>query len=223
MEQLQEIGLYLNDLNKFDGSAEILVTELQHSDQLTVALNAVNSNFIVLKFISFWMFTIIFYKKQRAFFEKLQEARFELNAWKKKGKNLLYSMLPAKIAKQIENGAQPNTICEVNNRNYYITVYLFTWFSIILLKTYDEVTIMFAHTADFKSIITDSNIEPVQVIDFINAAVSLYDKVVSSYDKILKIETKADGSYMVVSGIDSDASSCSKTSDSHSFGVTLFF
>jgi hypothetical protein len=42
MEQLQEIGLYLNDLNRFDGSAEILVTELQHSDQLNFALNAVS-------------------------------------------------------------------------------------------------------------------------------------------------------------------------------------
>jgi hypothetical protein len=82
---------------------------------------------------------------------------------------------------------------------------------------------MFAHTADFKSILTDSSIEPVQMIDFINAAVTLYDKVVTSYDKILKIETKADGSYMVVSGIDWETPSCSKTPDSHSIGVIHFF
>jgi hypothetical protein len=43
MAQLKEIGLYLNDLNKYDGTPEILVTELQHSDQLQVALDAVNS------------------------------------------------------------------------------------------------------------------------------------------------------------------------------------
>jgi hypothetical protein len=41
MDQLHEIGLYLNDLNKFDGSAEMLVTELQHGDQLQKAFDAV--------------------------------------------------------------------------------------------------------------------------------------------------------------------------------------
>ena len=45
MHELHDIGLYLNDLNKFDGSAEMLVTELQHNDQLQKAFDAV-SNFL---------------------------------------------------------------------------------------------------------------------------------------------------------------------------------
>lgn len=42
MEQMSKVGLYLNDLNKFDGSAEILVTELQHNSQLQKAFETVN-------------------------------------------------------------------------------------------------------------------------------------------------------------------------------------
>ena len=63
---------------------------------------------------------------------------------------------------------------------------------------------MFANTADFKTIIKNLDIEPMQIIDFINTVVFLYDKVVSTYDRVHKIETKADGSYMVVAGIDQD-------------------
>ena len=42
MEELANVGLYLNDLNKFDGSAEMMVTELQHSTQLQKQFAAVN-------------------------------------------------------------------------------------------------------------------------------------------------------------------------------------
>ncbi len=63
---------------------------------------------------------------------------------------------------------------------------------------------MFANTADFKTIIKNPDITPMQVIKFVNTAIYLYDKVVNTYEKVNKIETKADGSYMVVSGIEED-------------------
>ncbi len=97
---------------------------------------------------------------------------------------------------------------------------------------------MFANTADFKTILKRPNIEPIQIIDFINAAVFLYDKVVNTYDRVHKvkflymflnfnirislscwtwqIETKADGSYMVVAGIDQNEPEDKKHSDRHS-------
>lgn len=50
---------------------------------------------------------------------------------------------------------------------------------------------MFAYTDDFKSIFKDPTIEPVQIVDFINSALTLYDKVVSSYDKVLKVHHQA--------------------------------
>jgi len=41
MEEMQNVGLYLNDLNKFDGSAEWLVTEMQNNSKLQKAFEAV--------------------------------------------------------------------------------------------------------------------------------------------------------------------------------------
>jgi hypothetical protein len=124
MDQLHEIGLYLNDLNKFDGSAEMLVTELQHGDQLQKAFDAVNS-YLNNKFWQFIKMCLICSQKQRSLFEQLASHRVELNAWKRKGKKLLYSMLPAKIARQIENGVEPNTICEVQTDNFYLFEVIF--------------------------------------------------------------------------------------------------
>ena len=54
MDEMQQVGLYLNDLNKFDGSAEMLVTELQHHSQLQKAFNAVHISFHIF-FFSFFI------------------------------------------------------------------------------------------------------------------------------------------------------------------------
>lgn len=41
IEDMANLGLYLNDLNKFDGTSEMLVVEEQHSRQLQKAFVAV--------------------------------------------------------------------------------------------------------------------------------------------------------------------------------------
>ncbi len=41
MKNLSDTGLFLTDLNQFDGGAEILVTDLQHSEVLSKAFEAV--------------------------------------------------------------------------------------------------------------------------------------------------------------------------------------
>ena len=61
---------------------------------------------------------------------------------------------------------------------------------------------MFLNTADFGTIVNNS--EPAEIVKFINSTISVYDRIVQSYDKVQKIETKADGSYMVVAGLDDD-------------------
>ena len=53
MGEMQQVGLYLNDLNKFDGSAEMLVTELQHHSQLQKAFNAVHISRFLFFFLHF--------------------------------------------------------------------------------------------------------------------------------------------------------------------------
>jgi hypothetical protein len=48
MEEMQRVGLYLNDLNKFDGSAEWLVTEMQNNSKLQKAFEAVRFTSLII-------------------------------------------------------------------------------------------------------------------------------------------------------------------------------
>jgi hypothetical protein len=42
VDEMCELGLFLNDLNSFDGTCEMLVTELQHNNQLQKAIEKVS-------------------------------------------------------------------------------------------------------------------------------------------------------------------------------------
>ena len=55
---------------------------------------------------------------------------------------------------------------------------------------------------DFKKI--NANMDPTLVVHFMNTTINHYDKIVQGYSRIFKVETKADGSYMCVSGIEQD-------------------
>lgn len=61
------------------------------------------------------------------------------------------------------SGAQPNSICE----------------------SFSQVTIMFVNTVDFNVIVNNS--EPSQIINFINSTVNIYDKIVSTFDRVHKV------------------------------------
>jgi hypothetical protein len=41
IKELDESGLFLTDLNQFDGGGEILITDLQHKEVLSKAFEAV--------------------------------------------------------------------------------------------------------------------------------------------------------------------------------------
>ena len=41
MEEMLSIGLFLNDLNFYDGSSEILISGIQHAKQLQAAIEKV--------------------------------------------------------------------------------------------------------------------------------------------------------------------------------------
>lgn len=51
--------------------------------------------------------------KQHAWISKLQSTKIELQEWRRKGKRLLYSMMPRHIAQMLQQGVLPNSICEV--------------------------------------------------------------------------------------------------------------
>ena len=54
-----------------------------------------------------------------------------------------------------------------------------------MLKTFEQVTIMFVNTADFSMIV--NNTEPAEIIKFINSTISIYDNVVQGFDKVQKV------------------------------------
>ena len=79
-------------------------------------------------------------------------------------------------------------------------------------------TIIFLNTTDFGTVVNKA--EPSEIIKFVNSTVSVYDSIVASFEKVHKIETKADGSYMVVAGLDTDRNgSTSTTSTSKSVNI----
>lgn len=41
LEDMTNVGLYINDLNRFDGSGEMLIVEEQHNQQLEKAFQTV--------------------------------------------------------------------------------------------------------------------------------------------------------------------------------------
>ena len=90
------VGLSLHDLNFYDGSSEILIAGMQHARTLQAAI-----------------------EKQHAWITKLQSSKRELQEWRRKGKRLLYSMMPKHIAQMLQEGVLANSICEVNRKKLF--------------------------------------------------------------------------------------------------------
>lgn len=85
------MGLFLHDINFYDGSSEILIAGMQHARTLQAAID-----------------------KQQAWITKLQGSKHELVEWRRKGKRLLYNMMPRHIAQMLQEGVLANSICEVS-------------------------------------------------------------------------------------------------------------
>jgi len=156
MEDMPKIGIYLSELNNYDSSAEILVHKMQKNFEQSLT-----------------------FSNQRVWTTQLDRTKNSLRTWRKKSHKLLHSMLPPQIAKRIETGTDPNSICEV----------------------FENVSIMFVTAVDFDKIMHTK--DPIKIADFIDQTFSVYDRVVEQYEKVYKIETKMYGSYMIVTGIDS--------------------
>jgi hypothetical protein len=108
-EEMLSVGLFLHDLNFYDGSSEILIAGMQHARSLQAAID-----------------------QQQAWITKLQSSKHELVEWRRKGKRLLYNMMPRHIAQMLQEGVLANSICEVRMRNYFPkTKCLFLNFSLI--------------------------------------------------------------------------------------------
>ena len=59
--------------------------------------------------------TCVSFFQQHAWVTNLQHSKNELQEYRKKGKRLLYSMMPRHIAQMLQQGVLPNSICEVSS------------------------------------------------------------------------------------------------------------
>jgi hypothetical protein len=96
------VGLFLHDLNFYDGSSEILIAGMQHARTLQAAID-----------------------KQQAWITKLQSSKHELQEWRRKGRRLLYNMMPRHIAQMLQEGVLANSICEVGNEIIFLLNFCF--------------------------------------------------------------------------------------------------
>ncbi|CAF2423788.1 unnamed protein product [Rotaria sp. Silwood2] len=171
-EEMLAVGLFLNDLNFYDGSSEILIAGMQHARTLQAAID-----------------------KQQAWIAKLKNSKRELQEWRRKGKRLLYNMMPRHVAQLLQDGVLANSICE----------------------SHKLITVLFAYSLDFKEVV--EKLKPEQIVESINATVNAFDQCAERFD-VFKVETKADSSYMVVAGIQ-DRSVATQRRASTASGSTL--
>ncbi|XP_064468808.1 soluble guanylate cyclase 89Db-like [Ornithodoros turicata] len=151
IDEMQDAGLYLEDLCIHDMTRDIVLAGWQHGANLEVS-----------------------YQAQEQKSRTLEENLRRLDEWRKKGDDLLYSMLPKTVADRLRKGAHPVDTCE----------------------TFDCVTVMFSELVNFATLCL--YMSPMEVVKWVNDAFSLFDRVTDQYN-VFKVETVGQV-YMLVSG-----------------------
>nr|XP_037284222.1 soluble guanylate cyclase 88E-like [Rhipicephalus microplus] len=151
LDELQMAGLYLEDLCIHDMTRDIVLAEWQHGANLEVS-----------------------YSEQERKSQTLEENLVRLEAWRQRGDELLYSMIPKSVADRLRRGAHPVDTCE----------------------TFDSVTVLFSELVNFP--MACRHLSPMQVVSWVNATFSLFDLITDRYH-VFKVETVGQV-YMLVSG-----------------------
>lgn len=154
------MGLFLNDLNPHGFSREMVFSGFSHSSRLDMMC-----------------------EKEENRSEELETSLALADQWKKKGDELLYSMIPKTVAEKIQNGHDPMTTCQ----------------------TFEEITVIFAEiqeggesSASSYEGASSQLREAMNTVDTLNATFSAFDElIVSPY--AYKVETVGKV-YMAVSG-----------------------
>jgi len=89
LEELREMGLYLNDLNPHGLSREMVFSGISHYSRLDLMCER---------------------EEQRA--DELETSLNLADSWKKQGDELLYSMIPRSVADRLRNGQDPLATCK---------------------------------------------------------------------------------------------------------------
>ncbi|KAK6627826.1 hypothetical protein RUM44_010305 [Polyplax serrata] len=150
LDELPNMGLYLNDLNIHGLSKEMILTGWQHCSRLEM----------------------MFEKAEQRSLE-LEKSYELLDSWKKRGDDLLYSMIPQSVAERLRNGEKRLSTCEA----------------------FDNVTILFCELADFSS---STLHDAMEVVSSMNAIFTCFDSLLDLFE-VYKVETVG-RVYMTVSG-----------------------
>ncbi|XP_077535704.1 soluble guanylate cyclase 88E-like [Haemaphysalis longicornis] len=151
LDELQMAGLYLEDLCIHDMTRDIVLAGWQHGANLEVS-----------------------YREQERKSRTLEENLVRLDAWRLRGDELLYSMIPRSVADRLRRGADPVNTCE----------------------SFDSVTVLFSELVNFPA--ACRHLSPMQVVSWVNATFSLFDLITDRYH-VFKVETVGQV-YMLVSG-----------------------
>lgn len=153
------MGLFLNDLNPHGFSREMVFSGVSHSSRLDMMC-----------------------EKEENRSEKLETSLALADQWKKKGDELLYSMIPKTVADKIQNGQDPLATCQ----------------------TFEEITVIFAEIEEGGDVLNSvgecsSQLrEAMNTVNTLNATFSAFDELINS-PYAYKVETVGKV-YMAVSG-----------------------
>ncbi|KAL0274881.1 UNVERIFIED_CONTAM: hypothetical protein PYX00_002910 [Menopon gallinae] len=150
LDELPGMELYLNDLNIHGLSREMVLTGWQHCSKLELMFERA---------------------EQRSL--ELENSYSLLDSWKRRGDDLLYSMIPQSVADRLRNGESRLSTCEA----------------------FDNVTILFCELAEFH---TSSLHDAMEVVSSMNTIFSCFDSLMDLFH-VYKVETVG-RVYMAVSG-----------------------
>lgn len=152
IDELQGIGLYLNDLNLHGLSRELVLKGWQHCSRLEMYCERA---------------------EQRS--QELEDSYTKLDLWKKRGDNLLYSMIPRKVADMLRADESSLKTC----------------------MAFEMVTVMFCGVVRLGVMETTEG--AMDMVNCMNAVFTCFDALTDKYD-VFKVETVGEV-YMAVSGV----------------------
>ncbi|KAI9562214.1 hypothetical protein GHT06_013179 [Daphnia sinensis] len=157
MEDLSNLGLALGDLSLHGHGREMVMAGKQHNSrerEMTCRLEDL-------------------YERAEEKANELHRTHELLDEWKRRGDELLYSMIPQSIAESLRRGKEPVDTCEA----------------------FDSITVSFVEMTNIDNIMAKSALE---AVSYMNAIFSGLDKIMDQHN-VYKVETVGKV-YMVVGG-----------------------
>nr|CAD7425198.1 unnamed protein product [Timema monikensis] len=171
LDELSNMGLFLNDLNLHGLSREMVLAGWHHCSRLE----------------------LMFEKAEQRSME-LEHSYSLLDCWKRRGDELLYSMIPKSVADRLRTGENPMSTCQViywtmcdkhrTGENHMSTC-----------QTFDAVSVLFCELVDFNSVTLQ---DAMDVVTSMNAVFTCFDALMDRFN-VYKVETVGQV-YMAVSG-----------------------